>query len=411
MEIIERRENQFPDDLEGRLNAVLNVVNTEFKSATLLHLDDSPAEADEIRARIRETVGNGVYLTQAKTFRGYCHKTFLPIGTVAEELIRRESVEAVYPAWRLTEAGRRYGRPIACLALEYAVDNGISLYAVLGPTHSRGKKRAPLNRVRILKALSENESLTETDLARKSEMACNGILVALEKLKQVGFVEFDSIGELRKGKSVIIYSWIDGKAPEDAKPVYAFPALTKKIAELGKEKRRLTYEKVCELLGGPFARQMITSVLSGLAKQGFMEREKGFTGGVKQSEVRITDKAGSFMDFVYRAEEILSGKLSEREMQEIYFSFINREDYRESLRKAFEMYKEVSPQTNKKPREETNEMIIRFLRNNNGARGCELRKALKLKFGCTGSYLTPLVKAKILRKVKDGRETRYYVAN
>lgn len=47
MEVLSHEEKPFPpvEDLEGRLNAVFNIVNTELKSATMLVLDDNPAEA------------------------------------------------------------------------------------------------------------------------------------------------------------------------------------------------------------------------------------------------------------------------------------------------------------------------------------------------------------------------------
>ena len=48
-------EKKFPDDLEGRMSSVLNAVNTELKTVTLLHLDDRPADGIEIRDRIRDT--------------------------------------------------------------------------------------------------------------------------------------------------------------------------------------------------------------------------------------------------------------------------------------------------------------------------------------------------------------------
>ena len=79
MEILEERENPFPDDLEGRLNAITNVVNTELKASALLHLDDRYVDRIEIRSRLRDTVGNGVYLPQYTVFGGYCSKSLLPL--------------------------------------------------------------------------------------------------------------------------------------------------------------------------------------------------------------------------------------------------------------------------------------------------------------------------------------------
>jgi len=63
-------EKEFPDDLEGRMSSVLNAVNTELKTVTLLHLDDRPADHIEIRDRIKDTRGVG-YLPKAHLFGSY----------------------------------------------------------------------------------------------------------------------------------------------------------------------------------------------------------------------------------------------------------------------------------------------------------------------------------------------------
>ena len=130
MEILEHHERPFPQDSDGRLGAFLNVVNTEFKLVTYLHLDDSPADGSEIRARIKKTIGRGAYFPQERCIEDYGHHTLFPIGLVAEErALFGEGREA--RCYRLTEAGRLY-KPLAALTLDYVVETNRSLFKILG---------------------------------------------------------------------------------------------------------------------------------------------------------------------------------------------------------------------------------------------------------------------------------------
>lgn len=404
MEVIERKENPFPDDLEGRLNAVLNVVNTELKTVTLLHLDDVPAEGSEIRARIRETVGQIGYLPETNCFKQYCHQTFFPIGTVAEETVRRENIEAVYPAYSLTEAGKRYGLPIAALALKFAVENQQSLFEILGSTSSSGKTRAPLNRVRILKLLAERESATVTDLADEADLDNPSVLFSLRGLGEAGFVEYFSIGEIAKGKGIIHYTFINGADIGKVKQVSTYKSSTKKAVKLLKQRRTITLPEAAAFLHVSY--RTLAPAYSGLVKQGFAKREHGFVGGKKQSKARITNKGLKFLEFESSIEKILSGEIPKREAREIYLEVVNNLAYGKMTRKAIGLYRKISPAINRNSSEERCEQIRELLTRNPGLRAVEINKLL----GCEGFYhLTPLIKTRVLRKEKNGKETRYYV--
>ena len=406
MEVVERKVKSFPDDLEGRLNSMLNVVNTELKSATLLHLDDSPTEPSEIRVRIRETIGEG-YLPIPSGFGAYCHHTLFPIGAVAEEMIRRESVEAIYPAYSLTEAGKIYGRPISALALQYAVENQMSLFQILGNTASHGKTRCPSNRLNILKYLAEKGETGIVNLARSLKLRNGNILNAVLTLQTVGLIDYESTGECKKGKGVIFYLWRDGSKLERVEQVGSERELTIKAARLLKEKGRITAPEATDILGVHLVRRL-SEVYSSLVKQGFAIRENDFLGGKKQSSVKIrANESAGFLELTRRFEDILSDKIGRAEAEEIYLDFLNKTDYGEIVREAIELYKKVSPAINKKSREEQTERILDFLRRNPGSRNGEIRDTLKLR--SAQNSLTLLVKSGILRKVKEGKETRYYV--
>src|SRR3989344_2149361 len=395
MEILEHKEMPFPEDLEERLNAVFNIVNTELKSATLLVLDDSPAEASEIKARVRNLIGGG-YLPRGTTFDGYCHDTLFPIGAVAKETIRREEVEDVFLAYSLTEAGRRYGRPITALALQYAVDCGLSLHQVLGSTCSSGKTRAPLNRIKILKALSQGERRL-TDLVEGVELAPSVIYNALEDLKKIGFVYYESVGEHQKGKGVITYRLLDGN--REVKTVKQ-TTLTKKALELLRDRKSITVPEAMELFD--FSQSHLWSIYSGLVKQGFAIRDRGFVGRQIQSKARILDRASSLLELEARIEDILTDKVSTEEVQDIYLDFVTSPNYEERGRAAVEQYVKVSGHINSKSFEERAETIKQVLTKNPGLRTSEIGRILD--YNNINGCLSPMVKAGTLRVEKQGKE-------
>lgn len=170
MNVIEHKEIAFPTDTKGRLNAILNVVNTELKTIALLHLGDSPIDRHDLKRKMRETVGYGVYLPgPSRNLEAYCHQTFYPIGAVAEETILRDTGDETYFGYCLTDAGKKYGLPVAAFTLDYVVRNGKSMFTILGSTSTpSGRKRAPLSRINILQELRGGHSRV-TDLERELE--------------------------------------------------------------------------------------------------------------------------------------------------------------------------------------------------------------------------------------------------
>ncbi|MBI2499156.1 hypothetical protein HYV88_02845 [Candidatus Woesearchaeota archaeon] len=403
MEIISHEERPFPpvEDLEGRLNSVFNIVNTELKSATLLVLDDSPAEASEIRARVREVAGTG-YLPRPSVFGDYCHHTLFPISVVAEETVRREGVEDICLAYSLTEAGKRYGRPVVSLALQYAVENNLSLYQVLGPTGTRGKIRSPLARIKILKQLNKKGELRRIDL--DNETGLNSTQVATNELGRIGFIDYSSTGESQKGKGIIVYRWIAGTNHDEVKPVNWQKDLTERAAELLRDRKAITIPEANELLNQRNP-NIISHIYSGLVKQGFAIREEGFTGRKFQSRATLREEARSFLEFENQVEKILIHQLSEQDAQDIYLEFIAKPSYREVLRRAIEIYRRVSPHLTQKPFEILKEEILELLRKSPGMRPSEMKRTHKN----IQPNLTGLVKSGTIRVEKQGREARYYV--
>jgi len=388
-----REENEFPSDLEERMAAVLNGVNTELKAVTILHLDDRPAEAKEIKTRVRETRGSG-YLPHFINFNSYGN-TLHDIALVAKETIVRDTGEKLHVGYSLTEAGRVYGRQVAAFSLRYAVESNGSMYEILGPTLSKGSSRAPHNRVRILEELNRGE-LREVDLVDSLELSDAGALMHIEALGKIGLVSFDSVGAKQKGKCM--YRWIDGKDAENVETVVNYKTLTKDVALKLAKLEESDYNEIAKSLnyGHP---KNVSHILSGLEKQGFVERVL-WKGKNLKSKVKILEGGREFLKkFVYPIKEILGGNrlLIDREIDEI------REIY---TARGIDLYRAVSPQINRKSPEERIEQVKRCLRENPGMTSKEICEVIGISKGQAGLYLR---KIEGKRREKEGQEVRYFL--
>ena len=409
MKVIEHKENPFPLDEEGRLNSIMNVVNTELKTVVLLHLDNAPVDGHELKKRVRQTVGNQVYLPASRrNFEAYCHQTFYPIGTVAEETILRETGDATWIGYSLTEPGKKYGLPIAAFTLEYVVRCGKSMFPILGSTSTpTGKKRAPLNRIQILNRLREG-NLRITDLEREVKVSDTSINNSLIKLAKSDLVYFDSVEEVERGEGQVCYEWVGGKEIEDVMPYHTDLTLTMNVASLLKEKGRITSSESFSILGGNRKDiRTFTSILGHLVKVGIAKPVKW--KGTQYSEAQITNKGRIFLEeYVDKVRSALMDGHELSRMKEIYNDLIsNPEKLEEYARSAIQLYKRISKKINPVCKQKRNEQIIEFIRIHPGMRPVEITKALS--YSDVSRFLTSLVKSGVLRKEKTDRNSRYFI--
>jgi len=409
IEILEERENPFPDDVEGRLNAILNVVNTELKTLTLLHLDDRYANESEIKSRLRDTVGNGTYLPSNGSFGNYCLKSLFPIGAVAQGDIRITNARGPrhFAGYRLTEAGRKYGRPIAAFTLDYVSRTGMSMFEILRSTVSPGKTRAPLNRVKILKILESEGELRQADLVDFLNLDYF-TPIGVISLSEIGFINCESVGERRKNAHFVSYGWVHGKRSEEARTVASQVSLTKNIAEALFTSGELNRGEILQLLDNPH-NPSVSSVISGLKEQGLVRIVSKWS--VKEmSRIRLLEPGKRFLvEYIEPIEDSLQDGLFLSQTQEFYDSLVNDEQrFTDVSITGVESYRKVSPNIYKRPKEETNRRIIIYLIEKPGSRQKEIFRGLNLSSN-PGTYLTPLIKLGILRKEKEGAAVRYFV--
>ena len=390
-----REEKPFPDDLEGRLSAVANAVNMEFKTITLLHLDDIPASGNEIRRRIRETRGRG-YLPDVRLFGAYGN-TLHDIALVAKQTVIRDEGYIQEIGYELTEAGRVYGIPIASLALKFAVDNGISFYSILGPTLSRGKSRAPYNRIRILEELKEGAK-REVDLSSALNIRNNSTQEHLLRLSKINFVRFDSIGANPKGKCT--FSLVDGVDIDNAEHYPGYPLPTDRaITSIKKMGKEFDCNMIARDMGYKHL-SVVSSILCFLERQGYVKRDSIWKIGEIGSEAELLDNGKRYLDeFVIPTREHLTFKnLGRANFGESFGEYVGR---------GVEIYRKISPWINKKDSIERIEQLRSYLlEHRKGATAREIAKGLKLS---NLSIIHYLRRIDGVRREKEGSKVKYFL--
>lgn len=387
-----REEKSFPDDLEERLAVVANAVNTELKSVTLLHLDDVPREGKEIKARVRESVGRGYLPLAANIFGEYCN-TLNDIALVAKESVVRDDGEIQHIAYSLTEAGKRYGQPIAELALRWAVDNNLSIFQVLGSTLTPSKKsRAPYNRIKILESLQEGR-LREVDLVNIVNLSYNSVLSHFISLQKIGFVKFDSTGAKIKDK--FNYQWNSDKALEILEPVSGRKGLVRKVAKymFGHQDKEFSSRELGEVLKYK-SLEDISTVLNVLEKRGLIRRGEWKRGEI-ESKVYLLESGRRFLDeFVFPTREFLL------ELRGAGASVSGEEQ-----RRGIDLYREVSPTINKKSLDKRVLQLKNYLRQHSNSTSREISQAFELSMPRV-LYIIRLVRDNLIVK-KEEKEVRY----
>lgn len=324
----ERRE--FPSDPDGRLDCLTNVVNTEFKTLTLLSLGNQPMNGSDIRRAIRDVVGEGVYLPHKNSFKAYCEHTLFPIGVVAKDSYKGDGGIG----YSLTEEGRKYGFPIAAFALDWAIINNKSLYNILGSTTSPGERRSPLNKINILKALENEEIFSVRELTSKSLVSNGSVSRHIPLMAQEGLVYYNSGGSLDGMRRV--------NAPLSQKISLTIKGTSARILELLIENPNLLGEEMAKRIGvrGSTISYHLRSLLEGGVISYDLKK--------RDSQVQIKALGKSFLEgFAYPAEDIVRDGDYLIKGEELYQTIHSDVELKIAYwTKALEIYRNASPMVN-----------------------------------------------------------------
>ena len=345
MERTKVRENPFPSDLEGRLDAILNVVNTEMKSLTLLHLETEHALSGlEIQSKVGRTLQNRGYLVDKQAFQNYCSQSLYPIGMVAIEEILSEGEIILNTGYKITSAGRHYGLPISAFSLDFAVRNNRSMYSILGSTVSKGNSRAPSNRIKILTILAKN-GVSEVEICESLSLDAKSVLDHLNKLREAGLVNFSSVGNSPKSKRVVMYEFV--AILNEPQTVSRERALTQQVYQELKKRDKVNPTALAEDLNK--SRQSVSKVLSGLLRQGHAKFSSWSTD--QRSKVSITSKGREFyMQYLVPLMDALSDGPELKRMNADYLLPVMHDSakFTKLAQQATELYARISPAINRR---------------------------------------------------------------
>ncbi len=399
--LIDRIQHDFPDDPELRLESILSCMNGELKQATLLVLSDEPQTSADIWKIISSTTREKIPVTSV--FSEYCTDTLSPIGFLVKELFSLgRGIENAY--YTITQAGKKYGQPIAAFSLRYAVDHNISLHQLLGQTQSRGDSRAPYNRVRVVELVAEGlreRAIIDDKLGISTHYH-------LQRLKDLGIITWESIS-IGEGQAKI-YVWTSGKKPSEARTERGVPELTKKVAQWLYEHNQCTSESVAIALSYPH-RHVIREILHGLAEQGLCSTK---FPSISMSEIALSDKYPLILNYAKLVRSALEDPTVLVDMNEMLQELTrNSRLFAEYLNAGIRLYKKASPLINAIGASVREIILLELIRKfqiqkGRGPRPIEAAETLNWGYRVTNNYMCEMAERGILIRIKE-RKAVYYI--
>lgn len=286
---IEHKE--FPIDPFDRMDRILGgAINMGPKSVLMMLLPNFGGyiSTGDLGDRFRQVIGNSdPYFSSVRNdvLAAYCDQSLNSVGLVAK-IYKASPTDSAY-GFSLTEAGDKYGKRSAALALKFEFDNpDISLYSIFGQTATTSKKdhRAPGLRARILIELN-NSGNTAIDIPTLAQRLGQNIETVTQALK---ILEDQACLEKQSGGSIYQFA----KDNVDKTPAYKrYPRLSeaiyKIIQDVRKQKGFLSLEelitKVISQYEGTWNKKNLINairlIMNDFVRQGvFLENKSGKKG-------------------------------------------------------------------------------------------------------------------------------------
>ncbi len=396
----------FPTNHEQRLEAILSgVVNTEHKQILTLLLQDNPQSLVQLKEDFVEAT-NSVWTPRRLTtyIESYLLLSLDSVGFVAHPVLRDLNIGV-----KATEAGKKYGQPLAAFALDIGRQIDFSFHQLLGSTCSHGDSRAPYNRFRILHFLLDGDTRI-SELRGQLNLPHIDVVSHLKTLKELGFVEFDSVGSEQRGWAV--YKW-SGDKPEDVKTVGGRPTLTRAVAQhLFKNGEADRNQIAADLKTGEYRdctnaylRADISRILVGLKRQGVAS--SGFHGNDKSHVKLLKDKTEFVDEFTRKVNGALRDGPELQEMERLNQLYQNDPDrLKTDATRRLGIYVSVSPQINCRSAEEWLKDVLLYISSRGEVRPRDIASGVGKG---ARNYLPSMVNGDLLIKKRRGHTTIYMI--
>lgn len=421
-EAVSTRNEEFPTDLQLRFEAIMSAIgNGAQKCTLLLCLDRNSAQTSTALKHIFEEKTERVRKISNKLPASLCRWSLMPIGLVAEADMIRLGTDQKVAGYRLSDAGATYGQPIASHILQTSVELKVDPNKLYGSTSkSGGNSRAVLNTINVLESLYEyrlsQEEMGEEDFTRSfqqiSRLAEIDLSVTSDRIKNLfalGLVDCDSYDS---EEGLFSYSWVESKNPSEVKPVNRYATLTNAIVKMAIQGGTVTRPAVTKYIlenritqaNENTAASVSSSILTNLAKAGFLHKIGDFKPNEKYSWASITDRG---IEIIKQQILPIKNALRDDDVGEKIRSEWKKIPWEKYAPQAVATHFELSGHGNEVSKNEWEARVKEYLTNNNGtSRPKDLEKAL----GRGGiSILPSLLASGTVRKVKEGKEVFYFL--
>ncbi len=392
-----RTEFPFPEDPDGRLDKILSCVNTELKSTILtICMDSEPRNANDLRYRFMETLKDVAWVPESANFSEYGRRNLVPSGAAAQ--LNATSNGKRIDFFKITDCGNSYFRPVAAFALQYAVNNGRSMYPLLGRSGSSGSTRSPSVRVSILQSIISGSDRV-SDLGLKQ----GNIHRHLEALNDAGLIVYETKGA-GDAEGWAVYEWVDGKEPADLAMHGRHRNCNIKVAQYLCMRGSADYRDVSN--GLEIGLDTVSRALVTLAEAGFATCK--FTCKKKTDLKPLGFGRDFYENFIVPVEKHLADEDSI--VPEVAVHVEENLAYYAS--RGVGLYTNASPSRQVSGRNENEDVVMSFIRdyqgNHDGPRTTEIARETGLSLGVVGASLKHMLECgKIIRR---NGEPRHYKA-
>lgn len=370
---------------------------TEFGPGTYISLEDLTSRFRQLFAGTELLDMIDEYRMVRGQVRSYCQESLCGVGVVAAEY----DLEGKIIGFGITERGVSVGVPLALLILEWENRYQQSLYPILGQTSSRKATRAPDNIAKIVDYLvRQGRPVRTVDIANGLNLGSGLVGQDLARLKRFGFVNYQSLTS-QTGKIELEYRLASSdieQAPYIIK-VHFLQELIAKILLANKD-RAFSASEIIRRLPGEIkprwqARALtttISAILSGLARQGYVDRVNEFEGAKKQSVASIAERGEAFVRGLVWSLLRASAKqpLAEEEQTKMDRA---RGNFSIFTRTSTDLYYPYSKSSKMRQRKVSMARLVGILQKNEGeVTIIDLAEKLELSRNTISRFLRPRVK-------------------
>lgn len=315
-EVLAAKVPEFSEEAWEKAGRVFSGINNGVKAALFVDIAQNARpgtyiSTDNIVAHFRDLFTGTQLLaaleqnknTKAQVIN-YCQQSLSNVGLLTAQY----SLAGELIGFGVTEDGLSFGLPHALRLLEWENAINQSAYPILGKTSSPREARAPLTYARILEYLfCHPHNARKTDLLDALDVERATTQTAVENFRALGLVHYkavtnqtsrvqleyvwDTTRDLRQAQYIpashelwgVIISAIEQKGLANLAPRFSIKDIVREFPE--EIRRKLNEESL---------KSMISTILSGLARNGFLQRVDDFSGRKKLSNIDLTQKGRSF---------------------------------------------------------------------------------------------------------------------